>query len=247
MKFVDPILQYNFEKKGYVIVDFLETSDIEKLKAVYKEFPVKKVADFQVSNYEKDVNKNRKIDIAIKDILKHKITAVFTNYKLLTGFFYIKFTGKDTAFYIHKDWNIVDESKYTSMHIWIPLENTTRKNGNLFFCPFDYKKQQTYRGSPGFEFPAPNKLTQIINRFYKVDIFTNVGQAIIFDHKLTHGSRINETNNNRVVAGISLIPKEAQMLHYNQNKAGEITRHEVNEDFYLDFNLDSIKTNGNNQ
>lgn len=237
MNLIDPILQRRFDNKGYVVIDFLEQSEIDILKKIYADFPANKVADFQVSNYEKNPKKNRKIDLAIKNVIADKISLFIKDYKLLTGFFYVKFTGESSAFYIHKDWNIVDESKYTSMHIWIPLSDTTIKNGNLFFCPYDYKKGLTYRGSPGFEFPKPSRLTEIINRFYKKDIFTKCGQAVIFDHKLTHGSNPNVTDEIRVVAGISIIPSNSSLIHYCQDLSGKITAKSVSDDFYLDFDL----------
>lgn len=240
MQFLDSIVQRTFQQKGYVVIDFLDTHEIDALKQIYNEHPANKVADFQVSNYEKDATKNKIIDSKIKSIIQNKIELHFKDYKLLSAFFYVKFTGKSSAFYVHKDWNCVDESKENSIHIWIPLTDTTTTNGNLFFCPFDYKKQLTFRGSPGFEFPEPSFFTNKINRIYKKNVFTKTGQAVCFDHQLTHGSNSNLTDEVRVVAGISLIPKNAQMIHYHKNKNGEIETHKVNEDFYIDFDLNNI-------
>jgi ectoine hydroxylase-related dioxygenase (phytanoyl-CoA dioxygenase family) len=239
MQFSDTIAQHKFQQNGYVVIDFLDAIEIEALKQIYMEHPSNKVADFQVSNYEKDTAKNKIIDSKIKNIIQNKIALHFKDYKLLSAFFYVKFTGTASSFYVHKDWNCVDESKETSIHIWIPLKDTTTQNGNLFFCPFDYKKQLTFRGSPGFEFPEPSFFTKKINSIYKKNIFTKSGQAVCFDHRLTHGSNSNLTDEVRVAAGISLIPKNVQMIHYHKNKKGQIETHEVKEDFYIDFDLEN--------
>lgn len=240
MHFLDPARQQRFEKYGYLVMDLLTESDIRKLRDIYDRYPPRQVANFQVSNYEKDTEKNKVIDAAIKSVIAGPISERLSGYKLLSAFFYIKFPGSESAFYIHKDWNIVDESKYTSLHIWIPLTETNAENGNLFMCPYDYRKQFSFRGSPGFEFPEPGFLTRLANNLYKVDVYTKPGQAICFDHRMTHGSRANRTDAVRVSAGISLVPEEAPVVHYHQNEQGRIEKYEIAEDFYLDFNLTNL-------
>lgn len=240
MQFKDINLQKIYDKQGYAVLKLLSNEDISQLMKLYQSIEVESIFDFQVSNYEKNPEKNKFIDSEIKKILVPKLDSYFQNYRTLLGFFYIKFATNNSSFYIHKDWNIVDESKYHSIHIWIPLIDTNQKNGNLFFCPFDYiSNKKTYRGSPGFEYPAPNFFTKQINKYYQKDIYTNIGQAICFKHNMTHGSRTNNTETVRVAAGISLIFDGAPMVHYHQNQNNEIYEYEVDDNFYLDFDLEN--------
>ncbi|MFN8284395.1 MAG: phytanoyl-CoA dioxygenase family protein [Chitinophagales bacterium] len=244
MPFTDAALQDTFDQNGFVVIDLLDASDINALKKIYQQFPAKQVADFQVSNYEKDAAKNKLIDEEIKSIIAPKIAAYVNNYRLLSAYFYIKYATENSSFYIHKDWNVVDESKHQSMHIWIPLTDTNRENGNLFFCPYEYKRgKKTYRGSPGFEYPKTSLTTNFINKIYQKDVYTKAGQAICFKHNMTHGSRTNKTDRVRVAAGISLIFDNAPMLHYHQKKDGTIYEFEVQDDFYLDFDLNTMPEN----
>lgn len=240
MEFTDSRIQTEFNSKGYVVIDFLDSSEIESLKKTYEGLSVKQVSDFQVSNYEKNPELNKQIDVEIKKIISGKISRHIKDFRLLTSYFYIKYPGKDSAFYIHKDWNVVDERKDTSVHIWIPLTDTTDQNGNMFFCPYDSNKNNILRGSPGFEHPRPNMITNLINRIYQKDVYTKSGQAIFFKHNMTHGSRANLSDTVRIAAGISLIPEHAQLVHYHRNKSGEIKKHLVKDDFYLNFDLNRM-------
>ncbi len=240
MQFVNTTYQKEFDKNGYILLNLLDSIDIQKLNELYNNFSIERVADFQVSNYEKNSVKNHSINEGIKKIISDKISIFFTDYRMLSAFFYIKYTGNESSFYLHKDWNVVDESKHNSIHIWIPLTDTNKKNGNLFICPFDYKLNLlSFRGSPGFQYPESNKIIKLLNKWYQVDLHTKKGQAICFKHSMTHGSRGNLSENVRVAAGISLIFNNAPMVHYHQNKEGEIFEYKVSDDFYLDFDLNS--------
>lgn len=240
MNFINPDLQKTFDNKGFVVIDLLDSSEIKALQMIYNQYPAQKVADFQVSNYEKDPQKNKAIDFAIKRIISKKISTHINGYRMLSAYFYIKFPGQKSSFYIHKDWNIVDESKNSSMHIWIPLADTNIKNGNLFFCPFEYKlNRPSFRGSPGFEYPKTGFISRFVNNRFQKDVFTKEGQAICFKHKMTHGSRANNTETQRVAAGVSILPVNAQMIHYHMDKNDNIQKFNVSDDFYLDFDLNS--------
>jgi hypothetical protein len=241
MQFKDSNLQKKYDRYGYLVIDLLSAEDIARLRDLYQSLNILPVADFQVSNYEKDAEKNRFIDQEIKKVLLPKLDACFQNFRPLNGFFYIKFATPDSSFYIHKDWNIVDEEIHQSMHIWVPLTNTNATNGNLFFCPLEYiLNRKSLRGSPGFEYPAPGFMIKQINKIYQKDIYTKAGQAICFKHSMTHGSRKNKTTEVRVAAGISITDTDAQLVHYHRDKSGNIREYEVNEDFFLDFNLTEI-------
>lgn len=238
----DQKLQSKLNKDGFIVIDLLKLSEIEKLKDIYSKYPLKMSGDFHVSNFEKNFEKNQLIDQEIKKVISPKLSLFFKDYKPLNAFFYVKNPTKDSAFYIHKDWCIVDESKYESINIWIPLTPTHEKNGNLFFCPFEYKLNlKTYRGSPGFEYPESNKLTRWINNRYQKNIYTKPGEAVCFKHLIMHGSKTNESEEARVVVGISIVNKDAQLIHYHKNNEdGKIYEIEIDEDFFINFDFNNI-------
>ena len=79
--------------------------------------------------------------------------------------------------------------------VWIPLTKIDNGNG-IFFLPEKYA-HLTEKFWEIFSNEGEKAATQSISR-YLVEPVVNVGQAVIFDSKLLHGSFPNPTNSTRV-------------------------------------------------
>lgn len=236
--FKDENLQRELEEKGYVIIkNFLTKNETGALFNSFNQLAQYDIENFHVSNYGKDYNKNVQIDKSVKDVLLPVISRHLKGYRPMPGLFYIKPANKKSKFHIHIDWSIVDERYFSSLHVWVALCDITNVNGNLFMFEGSHKYQPNVRGCPGFEYPAENITERFKRLFTRKNIYLNEGDAIIFDHRIRHGSLNNNSDKVRVAAGISVIPENTSLVHYHKHKNGKIEMFEVADDFYLDFNL----------
>lgn len=242
--FKDAAAQKELEEKGYVVVkNFINKNEISALLNSFNEHANFNISNFHVSNYSKDFSKNVLIDKEVKAILLPHIEKTLTNYRPITGLFYIKPANKKSNFHIHKDWSLIDERHFSSLHIWTALCDITNVNGNLFVYEGSHRSHANVRGCPNFEYPKESILNRIKSPYKKVNIYLNEGDALVFDHRIKHGSLNNNSAKVRVTAGISVIPKNASLVHYHKNSSGTIEMYEVPDDFYLKFNLTELPDN----
>ncbi|NQX98672.1 MAG: phytanoyl-CoA dioxygenase family protein [Flavobacteriales bacterium] len=114
----------------------------------------------------------------------------------------------------HRDWNLVDESKYRSCNIWVPLVDTSIENGAIEILPKSHLLGPLYRG--------PN----ITNQLKNVEEFLwenmqikpmKAGYAFVYDHRFIHGSKHNNTTKERPASACAITPKEAEFRFYHKH------------------------------
>lgn len=138
---------------------------------------------------------------------------------------------------LHQDWSFVDETRASSMSVWVPLQPVNRQNGCMQVVPGSHRHDQPLRhiGS-GFRYAS---IEADLRRSYLQDIPLDAGEALFFDHRLIHGSHTNETNQPRLAIGAVLLPKEVPLHMGVMDKAGtEFT--DRPDDFLLSADLARI-------
>lgn len=243
--FRDDDLQHQYESKGFVIVeDFVDAAAISDLASFFRRHDPLVNDTFYATNLSPDAVNNREIDIHVKSALKPYLDHKLVNYRCVIGLFYVKPCGERTKFHIHTDWSLVDERYYSSLHLWLPLVDITPENGNMFVYQGSHKNGLILRGSPNFEhrFSWTHRFLRLTNP--RRQLYMKAGSALLFDHRLRHGSRPNRSGSKRVAVGISILPASVPLIHYHRTASGKIEVFEVPDDFYLDFNLEGRPDKG---
>ena len=234
-------LQAEFEKKGYVIVDFLKPEIINEIVKVYDTLTPDDKFNPGANRYHCtfiDTNETykKKTNELFKQHCNGCIENIFIDYEILTGNFYIKQPGTG-EFEVHQNWTMVDETKSTTVTIWIPLHDTNEQNGTI----------EVVEGS--------NKIVDNINTLHLPYFFSNfepqlkekylkpvslkLGQAIIFDDNLIHYSKNNNSDTTRKAMQLICVPKKTQLIFYyvDTNDTRYIEKYETNYAFYLKHNI----------
>lgn len=245
IEILDNSISVDLAQNGFSVFKLLEKTDCDNLMNFFKELKTPEINKFQTTVHLNDVDLNHIIDNKIKEILLPKIEQKFASFNTLNGIFYIKPIGKESEFYLHRDWSIVEEEKYTSYHIWVALEEITIHNGALFFLERHHKDKQSLRGSPKLDYKGITLVERVLSVFKRKIIEMTPGDAVIFEHSLRHGSLKNKSNAIRLAAGISIVPKNAPIIHYHQLNKDTIGMYQIDKDFYLDFNLNNFSTEKN--
>jgi ectoine hydroxylase-related dioxygenase (phytanoyl-CoA dioxygenase family) len=141
----------------------------------------------------------------LSDLIKPFVEKNLNNYKVIMANLFNKAPG--TGFIQpHQNLTIVDEEKYTSVSIWIPIQDTNTENGTLYFLPKSHGRYEKYRNSTIHW--APGVASINIEDYNMIPMNLKVGQILIFDDSIVHGSPNNNSSKNRYVFHYMAIPEE---------------------------------------
>lgn len=239
MLFKDKIYQTELEKNGYVIIPFLTTDEVINLNSFnYKvhngEDPPNFIENIHMTSWCLNDEYKKTISNGLTNIFTNACERFFKNYRRLNHVFIIKKSVKESSFKVHQDWNVVDETKYQSVNVWVPLHDVNGKSGALWILKESHKINRNIRGA-GYLFPDYSKFTNDLERS-AISVNLKVGQAIVFFHSVIHGSPPNLANKNREAACFSIIPKEAPLrIYYQPEKDLNLEVHEPSDDFMFHY------------
>lgn len=244
--FVHDKYQKDFEQNGYVVLPLLSTETINRLRGIYDQYiDSNNITSFTSTNLLN--NKPIRLEIAneITKEIKHALEQYFNNITFWHPAFLIKPFGENTEFKLHQDWTFVDEEKYISGHIWIPLNNTDFNNGTICVIPCThYANVKTLRAHTIHELFRGR---EDVLKDLCIPVPLKIGEAIIFQHSLVHYSPNNISNEHRVAVSCGFNTAGANIItHYRNRENIEVYSMPQNFVFeYDDFNqLNKIPHNG---
>ncbi len=178
------------------------------------------------------------INTRLREILKAACDRTFKDYRALTQQFIVKRKGSDTTFPIHQDWSIVDELKYPSFNLWIPLQDVNENNGAMRIVKGSHRLPRKVRGA-GYLFPNYYDLMDDLQP-HLTTYSMKAGEALLFFHCTLHGSPYNNAEGHRAVTQISVIPEDAPMqIYFQRSQGAPLEIHHPADDFT--FYYDKIR------
>lgn len=223
-----------YSKQGYIhIANFLTDDEKKELLKLYSS-KEKSLFDrgFHRTLDIKKAKKKKEIFNAISAIVTPKSEVYLKDYKILLTSFMTKEKGAD-IFDIHQNWSFVDETKHTSLVIWIPLQSVNEDNGCLHFIEGSDSWNKGIRGN-NIPWQYQNKKDELLAQMQCLPM--EAGDAAIFDDATIHYTSANKTKKPRVSIAQVMIPKEATPIFYNRNlDTNRIEKYEITNDFYLTF------------
>jgi hypothetical protein len=220
-----------FDKNGYVVTNFLTTTQTDELKELYQSMIHPFSDGFKATLHSQDKTYKRLVNEGILNIIGSDYSSLILNYRPFIANFLIKFPGKQGNLQIHQDFTFTDESKYTSLNIWIPLIDVDTNNGCISVLSGSHKWKSSVRASPSSPSFFDCKDEQLLHLPMKV------GEALIHSHRLFHSSGENKSNVPRIAVCIGLIPVEAPLVHHFLHKDMMLDTFHVSDDFFKNFNI----------
>lgn len=218
---------------GYISFNLLAAEHLRQLTNYYSELINEDPQHFYSSSHSSNFELRNKTSHYIREIIEPHISKHLTNYKLLGGAFVVKPAHGKGILQAHQDWNLVDEGKYRSYNLWIPLIDVNESNGAMHVLPKSHKKVQTYRG-PNIPSPFKNIEQQLWP--YLTILPMKAGEALLYDHALLHGSPPNNTDTVRLGIVIGVTDAGCNLQLYGSDN-GTINRYECDVDFFLSKNV----------
>lgn len=231
----DPHLNAEFKQNGFVVIrGFLNNLESTELLNFYLKNPSENHSGFHTTLHSKNGEYRKSVNRMINSIFQPKADKFLNNYRSVFSCFTVKEPDNKSGFDLHLDWSMVDEKEHTSVTIWSPLIDIDALNGHFWALKGSNQFEFTLRGGPGLNLWCSSSPQNWSKTTYdQVSLFLLKGDAIIYDHRLFHGSPPNESNGLRVAINFSSIPQEAKSVHYRFEQEGTVSVYETPVDFYL--------------
>lgn len=205
--FKDKALEEEFDKNGFVVVDFIGKEEIEFLKYKYHELHPQNNRGFYASTFQDDLEYRNKVDEAVSSIHNPALEQYFKDHKNYLGCFVTKNNEIKSELGMHQDLSLVDEDKYVPMNVWVPLIDINEKNGALRLLPGSNNFPKNYR-APTIPFTYQEHIKLI--ELYMKPMYVKAGQAVICSQSTIHDSLPNLSNDFRIVSQNFISHKDAQ-------------------------------------
>lgn len=232
--FADPERQVRFETDGYLVVDLLDHGEVETLRTLFNrlDHPVRE--GFFATNETDDLAYKREMTDEVRRVVGGPVRALLPVHRLIGGYFVVKWPGSGSEKGPHLDWSLVDENRFRSVSVWIPLVDTNDQNGALACIRGSHAVVgASHRGSP--DFPTRFEVEAATATFPAdsiVPLDLRAGQAVVYSHQTIHCSGKNRSGAPRPAVNIAAIPEQADLLHFRQRADGRIERLTVDDGFF---------------
>ena len=212
--FKDSMLQQAIEERGYVTIPFLSEKEVDLLRSIYENNKSDRdSSEFHLSIWTSDVERKKVIHDEIVGVIKQKCIDLFDNYKHVVSNLAVKHPGQKSDFDLHQGINFVEEERFTSITLWIPLQDVNEENGCMQVIP----RSHTFFNQPvrSQHYPTPfENIKEHIKKNHLVNLEMKSGEAWIFNHRLLHCSPVNQSNHVRLATLNVMVPSEASVILY---------------------------------
>ena len=216
-------------EKGYAVFPFLNEEEIAELSTFFYAHNKKLPKGLYATAHNADIDFRNKMNDKINQVFNRANVTSFENFQAQGGTFMVKTKGKEGHLIPHQDWSIVDEEKFRSFNVWIPLVDVNVANGTIQVLAGSHKLVKAFRGPN-----TPSAFDEVYEESWKkmIPLEMKAGQAMIYDHRLLHGSTENLSDEDRLVIVYGIIPEGAEMRYYYVAD-DKISEYACHPDFFL--------------
>jgi hypothetical protein len=238
--FNNKLFQQEFDRNGFVKIKFFSTEDMQPLLACFDKYAyahlIKNGGFHHTTHHTKNWDLIAEVSTKLIGLLRARLDEIFTNYAVLGGNFILKDYGINTEFVPHQDWTLMDETKYHSANLWLPLHDLMGNNGMLRFLPGSMHLVRNLRMAPHY----PDLFGKIMPLVYPhmQTVPLQLGEAVVFDCCLLHGSFANTSDTYRKNIIIGIYSADAEFKFYYNTQQGNpplIEEYHINPDEFLTF------------
>ncbi|MBL4586932.1 MAG: phytanoyl-CoA dioxygenase family protein [Flavobacteriales bacterium] len=216
---------------GFVTLPFLNPNEVKLLKELFIQHHTESEVignGLYVTAARKNTETVHSVSDGIKEIFARSISQHIENGQTLGGTFITKPANESEPLQPHQDWSIVDESRFRSFTIWVPLNDVEDENGSMYVLP---KSHEFIRGYRHVTIPSVCGLIYDHTWKHLKPMHLKSGEALIFDHALIHASKPNCSDKIWIAATHSLLSVDAAMRFYWNNN-GTVEEFEGEKYFY---------------
>lgn len=241
---VDSALEDELDAKGWVTVPLLDAEEVRELVAFYASHAAdghlnpegaynSTYAEFSVIHSRPEFR-----PVAYSEIVRivaRRAQPLLCSFRPLVANFVNKPPGTGVV-PVHQNWSVVDEQRFRSVSVWVPLVDCGLENGTLQLLAGSHRDFREPRGMWAYQafVEAVDVIEPMLER---VDV--GAGEAIILDDATVHYSPPNTTAAGRLAIQLIMIPNQAQPIFWQQVDRNDTEliadAWEVEEPFFWNF------------
>lgn len=235
--------QAELEEQGFIHLKNVVNKDyIEQLMDIYKQAydkfdSIKNNPDFLNTLTIADTELKRHIREKVNPVLEKMLSEFMNMDQLYLPFgcsYCVYYPNTKKNFKPHQDTAYVDETKTYSIVVWFPLADTDIKNGCLHILPKSHFWDNTNRSASMIW--AFEKYSKLLWEHLK-PIPTQLGDVIVFDTSIVHGSFYNGGLKERVALNIPLLQKGTEMISFHPIDEHTGYLYKIDDNYFIDESL----------
>ncbi len=217
--FADPEHDAAFRRDGYIILPLLNEEEVAELLKLHSTFNPNQQSEFDTTIFNPDPSYRTGVRVEIDRIVQPRALPLLANYKrAVSNFINKRHETKNARVWIHQDYTFVDQSRYSGVHVWIPLVDVDETNGCMSIYPgthslINHISAQPYQSYQCFPNPYEN-VSQMLEKGGAVAAPMKAGYGLFFNERTLHSSGENYTGIDRVVVNCAYIPEDEPMYLY---------------------------------
>jgi len=229
--FKDELHETLFKEKGYLLVDLPAVSIVNELFELYSAYVESKVEQHNGFFYSliNVAEHNIVLQERIHHILIPFYNSVFSNYDAFCESFLVKKRNDMDEFALHQDWSIVDERHAYSITFWCPLQEVKAENGGIHLIPGSHTFFPIYRSNT---LPTARFNSAAFHPDQLKEITVSLGQVLLFNPAIFHGSKPNFTANDRIIVAGNVKSSRDEFVYFHKVD-GQTFRFGLNNDAFL--------------
>ena len=222
----------SISQDGYLVVDFLNQDELEEIRRRSTElgFGMDNQIKLRMSVVQGPDENRQAIFERFLPIFQNAINRYLQNYKLIRIGIFDKLPGGKIV-RVHQHPNLVDETKYRSVTIWVPLTDTTVEMGTLHVVKGSHQFSNHVRSYDDY-FGAFERISSKVMARYSTAFSLRLGQAVIFDDRLIHWSPPNRSSRIRTAFQLISVPEEAELTIYYRANRQELSKYAISKESY---------------
>lgn len=222
----DKSIAIHFEEEGYAKFYLEDTSLISELNKLVEKFPIQE-NEFYYSLLNLNAQQGETLQKSLHDALSPLYNQFFSDFISRNESFLVKPAFFKNEMFLHQDWTFTDIKKHCTATLWVPLQDVDRANGCMTIVPKSHRFFNQFISSSLETARIPQEK---INKVLEVPM--KVGEALIFNPLVFHGSYPNNTNAHRKIITAQIFPASAPYNYYaklsnNQTKVYKLEETEV--------------------
>lgn len=239
--FADPALDASYQAAGYVTFPALTQEQVGTLIAAHTAEIADLGDELMAIDYDRaDRSRTARSRELIEPLLAPIVEARFLDHRIVFASFVAKHPGTGSFMAMHEDRSWVDERRFRSGTLWIPLHPVGPgiDNGGLEVVPHSHQLALGWSGSG-----TPDLLGA-----YRAELDHHLvrpaldpGTAVFCDSRTLHASPPNATEGVRLALVCTIVPREASLIHVVAGQGALRRIHSVDEAFYIRYGPDAAK------
>lgn len=222
-----------FKRRGWVVVSVWEPELLQRLVALHERWGDPDAHGYHVTATSGDLDYRRAVSDELGQFFAPAIGELLVDYEPYTAVLVMKEADGDSVVHAHQDGTCNDEDERPGVVAWFPATPLDEQAGYLRGLWGSHRYIPGIRSTPPTVAPFEEVRDELLVEEMQ-PIVLGLGEALLFDSRLVHGSEPNRSGRLRLAGYLRFHPVGSTARHYWWDTDANVVRgYAVDRDFFL--------------